>query len=113
MSGHIVGGIYETAEDDGLEPVSQQSLYLANGPLELVVFISDEFLGAASKGQQLAADTFGRSLSIRAGAEVEGGDVIHIVLIENRPAPDFIDVLVHGFIYGGAVSQRGNRGSWA
>ncbi len=55
LAGHVLGGVHEPAEDDGLEAVLEQRLDLADGALELVVGFGGEGFGPPGELQQLAA----------------------------------------------------------
>jgi len=78
-------------------------------PLKLVVFFRGKRLRTAGKRKELAADTFTVSIGIRTGAEVQDGDVIHVVLVKYGTAPHLVDLFGAGLIDSGTAAKGGRR----
>ena len=84
----------------GWKAVLQEGLDLADRPLELSVSGGFDGLGAACEPQQPVAGALGVLLRLRAGAEVQGRDIVVVGLVQDSPAADFVHVFCLRFVRG-------------
>ena len=88
VSGDVLRGIDEAAEDDRVEPVREKGLHLAHRALELAVVRGVQVVGASGEREQPAARRLPASFRFRAGAEVERHRVVIVALVEHGAPAD-------------------------
>ena len=104
LLGHVIRGIDEAAEDDGVEPVVEQRLDLAGSALQFEIVCRLHGFRPASELEQPAPSWVTTAFRVGAGAEVDRHGVVGVALIEHGAAPDFNDILAFGLIDGGAAA---------
>ena len=94
MFGHIICCVHKTAKDYWLEAVFNQSLHFAGRSLKLVIGFAGKGFRPTRKSKEFSAGAIRFIFVVRARAEIDGNCIVYIVLVKDRAATYFINIII-------------------